>query len=350
MEIEQNVWGFTDEGEAIVLYTMRNASGAEVSLTNVGAAVVAVKVPDKNGVFADVSLGYDDCRSYIGDGPSMGKTPGRYANRIAKGHFVLDGKEYWLACNNGPNHLHGGTGGFGNQIWQSRVETNRVVFFYVSPDGDQGYPGEVSAEVVYDWDDGCALEITLLAHAAAPTVVNLTNHAYFNLKGEDKGNVLDHILTLNADNYLPTDETQIPTGEVAPVKGTPMDFVSGKTLGQDINADFPALKIGNGYDHCWVVNGGGEGAIVQAAELYEPVSGRVLTISTDQPGVQVYTGNFLQGSPKAKGGRNYMNRDGVAIECQGFPDAPNQPQFPSQRLDAGEIYERHIIYKFGVRN
>lgn len=349
MEIEQNVWGFTDDGEVAVIYTMRNASGAEVCLTNIGASIVSVKVPDRNGILADVALGYTDWKSYIGDGAAMGKTPGRYANRIAKGHFEINGKEYWLACNNGPNHLHGGAGGFGNQIWVGRVETNRVIFAYISPDGDQGYPGEVSAEVVYDWDDDCNLEITLLAHASAPTIVNLTNHAYFNLKGEDKGDVLDHVLTLNADKYLPTDDTQIPTGEFAPVEGTPMDFLSGKTLGQDIDADFEALRIGYGYDHCWVVNGGGQKKIVKAAELYEPVSGRVLEVLTDQPGIQVYTGNFLQGSALSKSGRSYMNRDGVAMECQGFPDAPNHPEFPSQQLGAGEIYERHIIYKFGVK-
>lgn len=348
MEIEQNVWCFTEEGEAVVIYTMRNASGAEVKLSNIGASIISVKVPDRNGVLADVALGYADCRSYFGDGPHMGKTPGRYANRIAKGHFEIDGREYRLACNNGPNHLHGGPGGFGNKVWEGRVETNRVVFSYVSPDGDQGYPGELSVEVVYDWDDDCALEITYLAHAEAATVVNLTNHAYFNLKGEGKGNVLDHMLTLNADNYLPTDETQIPTGEIAPVKGTPMDFTAGKTLGQDIGADFPALKTGNGYDHCWVVNGGG-GKTADVAELYEPISGRTMTVLSDQPGVQVYTGNYLQGSPAGKNGEPYRNRDGVAIECQGFPDAPNRPEFPSQELGAGEIYERHIIYKFGVK-
>lgn len=349
MEIEQNVWGFTEKGEAVVLYIMRNASGAEVRLTNVGAAVVSVKVPDRNGVLSDVALGYGDFKSYFGDGAAMGKTVGRYANRIARGRFVIDGEEYRLACNNGPNHLHGGVGGFGNKIWESRVEVNRVVFSLISPDGDQGYPGELSVEVVYDWDDDCALEITLLAHAADTTVVNLTNHAYFNLKGEGRGNVLDHFLTLYAGSYLPTDQTQIPTGEIVPVKGSPMDFTLPKTIGRDIGAGFPALEIGNGYDHAWVIDGGGEGKVVKAAELYEPASGRMLTVLTDQPGVQVYTGNYLQGSPPGKSGRSYDDRDGVAIECQGFPDAPNHPEFPSQRLDAGQVYERHIIYRFGIK-
>lgn len=349
MEIEQNVWGFTPEGEALIIYTMTNSRGASVRLSNLGAAIVSVSVPDRDGNLADVALGYAKAESYMNDGPAAGKIVGRYANRLAKGVFTLDGVEYKLAQNNGPNHLHGGVGGFGNRVWESRVEVNRVVFSLLSPDGDQGYPGELSVEVVYDWDDDCALEITMLAKGNAPTIVNLTNHAYFNLAGENSGSVLSQTLKLNAEKWLPTDKTQIPTGEFAPVAGTPMDFRTAKPLGQDIDADFEALNIGAGYDHCWVVDGWTKGKMCDVGELYDEASGRVLTIRSTQPGVQVYTGNYLQGSPVSKSGRSYDNRDGVAIECQGFPDAPNHPNFPSQRLAADEVFEEHIIFRFGVR-
>lgn len=349
MEIEQNVWGFTPEGEAIILYTMRNAHGGEVKLTNIGASIVSVVVPDKEGNMADVALGYQDPNSYFYDGPAMGKTPGRYANRIANGTFVLDGIEYRLPINNGPNHLHGGPEGFANKLWAGRVEVNRIVFSFISPDQDQGYPSEISVEVVYDWNDDYELEITYLAKSKESTVVNLTNHAYFNLAGEDSGSVLNHTLKLNSDNYLPTDNTQIPTGEIAPVEGTPMDFRVAKALGEDIDADFEALKIGAGYDHCWVINDYSKGRMNEVGELYDAQSGRLLTISSTQPGVQVYTGNYLKGSAAAKGDRKYDNRDGVAIECQGFPNAPNQPNFPSQRLDPDQTYKEQITYKFSVR-
>lgn len=348
MEVEQTVWGFGPEGEAIILYTMRNKSGAAVQLTNIGASIVAVAVPDKEGNLADVALGYKDFMSYFNDGPAMGKTVGRYANRIANGAFTLDGVTYRLAVNNGPNHLHGGPTGFANRIWESRVETDRVVFSLVSPDGDENYPGELGVEVVYDWDEECSLEITYYAKCSAPTIVNLTNHAYFNLGGEASGSVLGQTLRLNAANWLPTDPTQIPTGEIAGVEGTPMDFRKAKPLGQDIDEDFEALKIGKGYDHCWVVDNWEENVLAEVAELADPVSGRVMTVYSSQPGAQVYTGNWLAGSPAGKSGRGYDDRDGVAIECQRFPDTPNKPEFPSARLDPDQIYVEKIVYKFGV--
>lgn len=347
-EIEQKVWGFTPEGEAVILYTLRNSHGGEVQLTNIGAGIVSVTVPDRNGEFADVALGYESFEGYFDDGPAMGKTPGRYANRIANGRFSLDGKEYKLPINSAPNHLHGGAKGFANRLWQGRVEVNRVIFSLVSTDGDQGYPAEVSVEVIYDWDDDYNLEITYLAKSTAPTVVNLTNHAYFNLAGESSGTVLNHILQLNAKNYLPTDNVQIPTGDYAPVEGTPMDFRTPKRLGDEIEAEFEPLKIGNGYDHCWVVDGYAKGKINRVGTLCDKESGRKMTIFSTQPGVQVYTGNYLQGCPAAKGDREYENRDGVAIECQGFPDAPNKPNFPSQRVDPEDIYEERIIYQFSL--
>lgn len=349
MEIEQNVWGFTEEGEAVVLYTMRNSKGAEVQVTNMGAALVSAKVPDRKGKIEDVVLGYDRWQSYVDDGAFSGKTVGRFANRIANGMFTLDGVEYRLAQNNGPNSLHGGVKGFANRLWQSRVETDRVVFSLVSEDGDQGYPGRLHVEACYDWDDDNALEITLFAKSEAPTIINLTNHAYFNLAGENSGSMLRQTLKLNSDTFLPGDSTQIPTGEFAHVKGTPMDFRTAKPIGQDIDADFEQLRICRGYDHCFPINGYEKGVMTEAAELYDEVSGRVLNVLTTQPGVHVYTGNWLQGNPLSKSGRYYDNRDGVALECQNFPDAPNHPNFPSCRLDPDDVFEEHIIFRFGVR-
>lgn len=349
MEIEQTVWGFTEEGEAVVLYTMRNAAGAEVQVTNMGASLVGVKVPDRNGKVEDVVLGYDRWQSYVNDGAASGKTVGRFANRIARGMFTLDGVEYRLAQNNGPNALHGGVKGFANRLWMGRVETDRVVFSLVSEDGDQGYPGRLHVEACYDWSDDNELEITLFAKSEAPTIVNLTNHAYFNLAGENSGSVLAQRLRLNADTYLPGDATQIPTGEIAPVEGTPFDFRMGKPLGEDIDADDEQLRVCRGYDHCFPIKGYEKGVLSEAAELYDEASGRVLTVLTTQPGVHVYTGNWLQGNPMSKSGRYYDNRDGVAMECQNYPDAPNHSEFPSCRLDPEDVFEEHIIFRFGVR-
>ena len=345
-EITQHIWGFTPEGEAIVHYTMTNANGASVSLTNIGAAITAISVPDHAGHLADVVLGYEAFDSYFNDGPAMGKIVGRYGNRIARGIFTLDGQEYRLAQNNGPNHLHGGPRGFGNRIWSSRVETDRVVFSLTSPDGDERYPGELGCEVVYDWDDDCRLEITLYARCDAPTIVNLTNHAYFNLSGEGSGSVLGHTLQLNASRFLPTDATLIPTGELAPVKGSALDFTTAKTLGQDIDCECDPLKYGNGYDQCFVVDDWMQDEMKEVGTLFDPVSGRKMVIFSSQPGIQVYTGNYLQGCPTGKHGHIYNNRDGVALECQGFPDAPNHPNFPSQTLRPDQTYVQKIIYRF----
>lgn len=350
MEIEQKVWGFSPEGEAVILYTMRNKHGGELKLTNIGAAIVAVTVPDRDGELADVALGYESFDGYFDDGPAMGKTPGRYANRIENARFEIDGKKYNLIANTPPHQLHGGTKGFANKIWESRVEVNRVVFSLISPDGDQGYPGELSVEVVYDWDDDYNVEITYLAKTDAPTYINLTNHAYFNLAGQSAGreSMLNQTLQLNANSYLATDEQQIPTGEKASVADTPMDFRKPKKIGKEISADFEPLRIGNGYDHCWVVDGYKKGELKQVAILKDENSGRTLTFLTTQPGVQVYTGNYLEGCPVGKGGKEYGNKDGVAIECQAFPNSPNQPDFPSQRLNPDEIYKERIIYKFSA--
>ncbi len=349
MKTTRELWGKTACGKEIYLYTLENESGAYVQVSNVGAAIISVVVPDKDGKLADVALGYAKPESYFGDGPCMGKTPGRYANRVALGKFTLEGKEYTLPVNCGPNHLHGGPEGFQNKVWESREHEGGVEFLYYSEDGEQGYPGAVKAVVRYEWTDECELRMTYTAESDAPTVINLTNHAYFNLNGEGNGNILGHTLRMNCSEYLPTDETQIPLGESAPVAGTPMDFVNEKPVGQDIRADFDAIRIGTGYDHCWVIDGAEPGQLQFCCELYAPESGRTLNIYTTQPGVQVYTGNWLEGCPEGKNGHVYNNNDGIAIECQNYPDGPNKADYPNCILRPGEVFEEAIIYAFGTR-
>lgn len=349
MKVDKELWGKSPCGKDIYRYRITNASGAYVELSSVGAGVVSIVVPDKDGKLADVVLGYPDPLSYFDDGPCAGKVPGRYANRIAKGRFSLDGKEYTLPVNNGPNHLHGGPQGFQNKVWESRIDGDAVEFLYYSEDGEMGYPGALKATARYDWSEENELRLTLTAESDAPTVVNLTNHTYFNLNGEGSGDILGHILQLNASEYLPTDDSLIPVGASEPVAGTPMDFVSPKAIGCDINADFPALKYGKGYDNCWVIDGAEPGQIQSAAILYSPESGRQLEVLTTQPGVQVYTGNWLAGCPVAKCGRSYNDYEGVAIECQHYPDSPNHPDYPSTVLRPGETFEQAIIFAFSVR-
>lgn len=330
------------------LVTLVNARGASVTLSTLGAGIVSVIVPDKKGNMADVVLGYADPADYLADGPCAGKVPGRYANRIARGHFEIDGKKYSLNINNGPNALHGGPTGFQNRLW-TLVEhgVDHVVMQYVSASGEEGYPGTLTARATYTWTDDCTLRLDLEAITDAPTVVNLTNHAYWNLAGHNSGSVLDHTLELRASRWLPTDDTLIPLpGEPAPVAGTPMDFTAAKPLGRDIRADFPALKYGKGYDNCWVIDGYEKGTLRTAAVLTDPDSGRRLTVRTTQPGVQVYTGNWLTGSPMGKDGAVYEDYCAVAIECQHYPDAPNRPDFPTTRLDPGETLHETIEFHF----
>ena len=339
----------TDRGE-ITTYELINASGASVKLSSLGAGILEIKVPDSAGNLADVVLGYKELKDYFYDGPCAGKVPGRYANRIAKGHLDIDGKVYQLNINNGPNHLHGGPENFSNKIWDCEMDGDTVVFSLESPDGDENYPGNLTARVAYTWSDDNVLKIVLGAVTDAPTVVNLTNHTYFNMAGEDKdGTALDQVLQLNCSRYLPTDDTLIPTGEMAPVEGTPMDFTHPNLVGHDIKQDFPALNYGKGYDNCWVIDGHEDGDLHLAAVLCDNASGRVLEVSTDQPSVQVYTGNWLEGCPLSKSGKHYHDYDGVAIECQGLPDAPNHDNFPSQVLRPDEEYRRVIIFDFKVK-
>ena len=336
----------TERGE-ITTYELINASGASVKLSSLGAGILEIKVPDREGNLADVVLGYKNVGDYFYDGPCAGKVPGRYANRICKGHLDIDGKVYQLNINNGPNHLHGGPENFSNKIWDCEMDGDTVVFSLESPDGDENYPGNLTARVAYTWSDDNVLKIELGAVTDAPTVVNLTNHTYFNMAGEDRdGTALNQVLQLYCSRYLPTDDSLVPSGEMAPVEGTPMDFTQPKVVGTDIKQDFPALNYGKGYDNCWVIDGYEDGDLHLAAVLCDKESGRMVEVSTDQPAVQVYTGNWLGGCPVSKSGKHYQDYDGVAIECQGMPDAPNHDNFPSQLLRPDEEYRRIILFDF----
>lgn len=346
MSVSRKLWSRTPEGKPIFKYTITNAKGASVVLSSIGAGIVSINVPDRDGKLADVVLGYGRAENYFADGPCFGKCPGRYANRIAKGHLELDGKVYDLPINNGPNHLHGGPKGFQNQVWDSRKHKGAVEFKYVSEDGEMGYPGRLAVVAHYEWNDDNVLSLTFSAKSDALTVVNLTNHVYFNLNGG--GSVLRHTLRLNASEYLPTDSTLIPLGESEPVAGTPMDFINPKTLGRDIRKDFPALKFGKGYDACWLIDGYMPGQLQEAAVLSSRKTGRFVKVFTTQPGVQVYTGNWITGCPKGKKGRVYHDYDGVAIECQHYPDSPNHPDYPPTLLKPGKTYHEAIIFAFGA--
>lgn len=348
MKITQCV--VASERGKIAIYTLTNAAGASVKLSALGAGILSVVVPDREGNMADVALGYADAAQYISDGSCMGKIPGRYANRIAGGKFTLDGVEYQLEINNGPNALHGGSEGFYNKIWNSEATAQGVVFTLVSPDGDAGYPGTLTVKAEYTWSDDCELRLCISATTDRKTVINLTNHTYFNLRGEASGSVLDEQLLLNCSKYLVTDENLTPTGEMAPVAGTPMDFTKAKTLGEDIRKPFAALAFGKGYDNCYVIDGYKKGEMALAAVLTDEVSGRKLEVLTTQPAVQIYTGNWLNGCPATKSGnRTYFDYDGVAIECQGMPDAPNHANFPCQVLDKGEQYAQSIVFRFSTK-
>ena len=341
MKAESKVWGKGPDGKEIIKYRLTAGDGSYVELSSLGAALVAAVVPDKDGILADVVLGYPKAEDYFADGPCAGKCPGRFANRIAKGKFTLDGATYALPVNNGPNHLHGGPDGFQNKIWESRLAgDNAVEFLYFSADGEAGYPGNLKATARYEWGDDHALKLTFAAVTDAPTVVNLTNHAYFNLAAF-KENIFNHELCLAASEYLPTDDTLIPVGDSEPVAGTPMDFVNPKPLGRDLKADFPALNF--------VLDDYVPGQLSPAAELYCPASGRVLKVFTTQPGVQIYTGNWLEGCPAGKEGVTYHDYDAVAIECQHFPDSPNHPDYPSTVLRPGETFTEAIVFEFSTK-
>ncbi|MDE7179999.1 MAG: galactose mutarotase [Muribaculaceae bacterium] len=333
----------------IRLFRLENSRGAWVELSSLGAGITGVGVPDSKGVIENVALCYETPDLYLGDGPNMGKCPGRYANRIGHGRIEVGGKKYQLNCNLPPHHLHGGADGLQNQLWDAEVLEDGVRFSVTSPDGHENYPGNLKVTATYRWNDDMELSLEFEAESDAETVINLTNHAYWNLRGATAGTALDHELKMKASRYLETDHTLLPTGVSIPTSGNPMDFSEFKTIRCDINADFEPLKIGKGYDHCWVIDEWVPGRMSEeVVVIREPQSRRTLTIDSDQPGVQIYSGNWLTGSPKGPGGFEYSDYDGLAVEMQGFPDAPNRPEFPSQTLIPGKPYKRLINFKFGT--
>ena len=350
MSIEQHVWGMTPEGEAVILYTLRNGNGCEVQVCNIGATLVSVKCPDRNGEIADVILGYKDFNSYWNDGACSGKSVGRVANRIAGGKMTVDGVDYTLEINNGPNHLHGGSHGFGTKLWESRIETNRVVFSLLSEDGDAGYPGEVHLEAAYDLDEDNNISLTYIAKTDKLTPINITNHTYWNLSGENSGDILQHELHLNCSNVLEMNDVQIPTGKMLEVKGTPMDFCSSfRKFADGIDSEFNHIKDFKGYDHFFVLDNWKPNILSEVGELRDPKSGRKLTVLSSQAGAMVYTGNWLEGGcPVTKSGSRYKDYAGVAIECQTHPDAVNHDNFPSILLNPEETYCQKIVFRLGT--
>ena len=348
--IAQQPFGTTDDGAAVDLYTLTNAHGIAVRITNYGATVVSIATPDRHGTMGDIVLGFDDFERYKTNASFLGVVVGRYGNRIAKGRFSLDGTEYTLATNNGPNHLHGGVRGFDKVVWNARsIETpdgSAVELEYLSRDGEEGYPGNLSAKVVYTLTDEDELRIDYSATTDKKTIVNLTNHSYFNLAGS--GDILAHEVEINADRFTPVDATLIPTGILQPVEGTPFDFRRPTAIGARIGEPDEQLGFAGGYDHNFVLNREGEGVSL-AARVTDPGSGRTLEVRTTEPGVQFYTGNFLDGSIRGKGGQMYQKRAGFCLETQHFPDSPNHPEFPSTVLEPGQRYETTTVFAFSAR-
>ena len=342
-------WGPTGEG-TVEIYTLTNAHGVEARVMTYGATLVSLTAPDRSGHFKNIVLGFDTLEPYLAGVPYYGATVGRYANRIAKARFTLDGKTYQLAANDGTNTLHGGKRGFDKRIWKAEPlpakEGGGVRMTLVSAAGEEGYPGELTAQAVYRLDDHDNLEIEYRATTTAPTPVNLANHAYFNLTGDPKLPVLDHVVTINADRFTPVDATLIPTGELRSVAGTPFDFRTAHAVGERIAAQDEQLRLGHGYDHNWVLNKTGPGMSL-AAVVTDPKSGRSLEVRTTQPGVQFYTGNFMDGKP-AGGGSVYAHRTGLCLETQHFPDSPNQAAFPSTILRPGQVYLQKTVLALRV--
>ena len=333
------------------IFTLTNANGVEVRTMPYGAAIVSLRVPDRGGRIDDVVLGFDTLDGYLARTTYFGAVVGRYGNRIAKGQFTLDGRSYQLATNNGPNHLHGGIKGFDKQLWHAepfdRDGRVGVAYTLTSADGDQGYPGTLNVKVTYTLSPANELTVEYEGTTDHSTVINLTQHSFFNLAGDGSGDILGHKLTLDADRFTPVDATLIPTGELAPVDGTPFDFRQPVAIGARIDADHPQLRHGTGYDHNWVINGS-PGTLRHAARVEDPSTGRTLDVSTTEPGVQFYAGNFLDGTITGKSGHVYKRRAGLCLETQHFPDSPNKPQFPSTVLRPGETYRSRTVFTFGV--
>ena len=351
-KISKESFGKTADGESVDLFTLTNRNGMEARITNYGGIVTTLTAPDRNNKYADVVLGFNDLDSYLKGHPYFGALVGRYGNRIAKGRFTLNGVEYKLAVNNGENHLHGGIKGFDKVVWTARSMRTKLgpalSLTYLSKDMEEGYPGNLTVKVVYTLTNNNELRIDYSASTDKDTVTNLTHHSYFNLAGEGTGDILNHQLLLKASRFTPTDAGSIPTGELRNVQGTPFDFLKSTAIGARINQDEEQLKFGGGYDHNWVVNGRA-GALRQAASVYESTSGRVMDVWTTEPGIQFYTGNFLDGTLTGKSGKAYARRNGFCLETQHYPDSPNKPKFPTTTLRKGTTYRSTTIYRFSAR-
>lgn len=352
LNIEKEYFGQTKDGSHINIYTLTNTESIEVKIINYGAIIQSLTTPDRNNNYEDVVLGYDKLEDYINDSPYFGAIVGRYGNRIAKGKFTLDSVDYKLVTNNGANHLHGGREGFDKVVWDSKIVKNDmevgVEMTYLSKDGEEGYPGNLQTTVIYTLNNKNELQIEYTAITDKATPVNLTHHSYFNLSGNCKIYILNHELWINANYFTPVDEGLIPSGELRPVKGTPMDFTIPTAIGARIDEDTEQLKFGLGYDHNWVLDNV-DGTMKLQVSLYDPASGRLMEIYTMEPGLQFYSGNFLDGSNVGKGGKVYNYRQGLCLETQHYPDSPNKPEFPSTILRPGDKYFTKTIYRFTTK-
>ena len=349
---EKSLYGKLPDGREVFQYTLTNKSGATVKVINFGAIVTSLIVPDRHGKFDDVVLGYDTLQGYVHGQSYFGAIVGRYGNRIGKGQFILEGKKYQLAVNNGENHLHGGNIGFNKVLWDAKKVQDSagpsLQLTYISPDGEEGYPGTVTLSVTYTLTDKNELRIVYKGTTDKTTILNPTHHSYFNLSGSLNNTILDHVLTIEADTMTPVDNGLITTGKYLDVTNTPMDFRTPTAIGARINDQFEQLVFGKGYDHNWVIRNYTKGKVHKAAEVYEQKSGRLMTVYTDQPGLQFYSGNFLDGTAKGKG-VSYQLRTGLCLEAQCYPDSPNKPEFPSTTLKPGEVYHQTTLYQFTTK-
>lgn len=345
-------FGKTVDGEAVAKYTLENKDGIQVDIITYGGRITSLRTADKDGKMENVILGFDSIEQYEKDNPFFGALIGRYGNRIAKGKFSLDGTEYSLAQNNGENSLHGGVKGFDKQVWDAKTEEGddsvKLILTYLSADMEEGFPGNLNTAVTYTLNKDNSLDVLYEATTDKTTVVNLTQHAYFNLSGDFSKTILDHEVEIDADTFIPVDSGLIPTGELRSVAGTPFDFREAKLVGKEINVDNEQIQLGGGYDHCWVLNNQGEG-YRSVATAYHPATGRNLEVLTDEPGIQFYTGNFLDGTLPAPNGATYAQRSGFCLETQHYPDSPNQSEFPSVTLETGETYSTKTTFKFSTK-
>ena len=350
--VNKEFFGKTTDGDDVSEYTLKNSNGMEVSVISYGGIITSWKAKDRDGNYKDIVLGFNDLSDYETRSPYFGALIGRYGNRIKEGKFTLDGVEYDLAVNNGENHLHGGLKGFDKVIWDVEKEVNdksaSLILRYTSRDMEEGYPGNLDVKVTYTLTNDDELRVRYEAETDKKTVINLTQHSYFNLSAGLSRDILAHQITIDANSYLPVDQTLIPTGEIKSVIGTPFDFRESKSVGDNIDEENTQLTFGNGYDHCWVLNKQDEG-IRLVASAYDPLSGRLLEVSSDQPGIQFYSGNFLDGTLESKDGAKYEFRSGFCLETQHYPNSPNQESFPSVTLNPGEKYDTKTIFRFSTR-